>query len=418
MKRIFIVLISFVCLFSAFSKSTTSNNKTNVPFYVKPEISSYGTDPGATPEEISQRLEALPTEMEMRYTPEVQKYIDSYMKKARGQVATLQILSAYYLPIFEKALADAGLPDELKYLPIIESGLDSKATSRCGAGGLWQIMPSVAKGYDMKVNASIDERRDPYIASERACRMLKQAYEKFGDWGLALASYNCGPGNLARALKRAGGDSRQHTFWSVYNYLPAQTRSYVPKFIAMVYIMNYYNEHDIPQVKIPHYAADTIRVSSKVNLSQLAPKYNVSLADLKALNPHLHTDVVPATASRPCNVVLPLAAAQAYRMQRANPDMMIDDSQPLIATAAQVMPVSTAVKVNASAAASEVSKRHNPNFDNYEDVESTTFPGTYVRKSRTKTVNKKKSGKSQVEVVDEDDTFDFINSVRLEGSTL
>ena len=410
MKRIFLVLISFICLFSAFSKPTP-NSKTNVPFYVKPTVTSYGTDPGATPEEIQQRLEALPTEMEMRYTPEVQKYIDAYMKTSRSQVATLQILSAYYMPIFEQALADAGLPEELKYLPIIESSLDSKATSHCGAGGLWQIMPSVAKGYDMKVNAQIDERRDPYIASERACRMLKQAYEKFGDWGLALASYNCGPGNLGKALKRAGGNSKDHTFWTVYNYLPAQTRHYVPKFIAMVYIMNYYAEHNIPTVEIPHYAADTIRVTEKMNLSKLAPKYNISLADLKALNPHFHTDVVPATASRPCNVILPKAAAQAYKMQRANPDIMIDESQPLIAE-------NTVVK-KAISKASEVKangKRNNPNSANYVSQESSSIPGEYIlmpkNHKNSRDIRKRETGiDNQDQELEDGDTFGFIKSI-------
>lgn len=409
MKRIFLVLISIICLFSAFGKKNTTSNKTNVPFYVNPGIESYGTDPGATPEIISERLEALGSEIDLRYNAEVQKYIDNYMKNGRRQVATFQVLAAYYLPIFEKALAEAGLPDELKYIPFIESGLDAKATSYAGAGGLWQIMPSVARGYDMKVNGTIDERRDPYIASQRACTMLKKAYEKFGDWGLALASYNCGSGTLGKALKRAGGEAND--FWSVYNYLPAQTRHYVPKFIAMVYVMNYYAEHNIPEVNVVKYAADTIRVSEKMAISKLAPRFGVSVADLKALNPHFHTDIIPGTSSRPCNVILPLAAALAYKEHRDLPDFMKEDedARMLIAsTNAVPAPTATTAKIS--------EKRHNPNSDNYYDEESSTFPGTYIRKAKTqpaaKNVRKRENGGNPtVENEDPDDTFGFIQSI-------
>ena len=413
MKRIFLVLISFVCLFSAFSKSSSSNNKTNVPFYVSQENVSLGTDPGADPEVIRERLEALNFPMEMRYTDEIQKYIDSYLKTGRRSLATIKVLSEYYLPIFEKALAEAGLPDELKYIPIIESGLDPKATSHCGAGGLWQIMPSVAKGYDMRVNSSIDERRDPYIASERACRMLKKAYEKFGDWGLAIASYNCGSGTLGKALKRAGGDSKEHNFWTVANYLPAQTRHYVPKFIAMVYIMEYYAEHNFPELTKSTFAADTICVSEKVNLSKIASKYNVGISDLKALNPQFHTDVVPGSATRLCNIILPANAAMAYKMNRANPGMMNDDdeSQPMIAEVATKPVVSTPAKATATATNKNQTK-NNPNSIDYEDVESPSMPGTFMRVPRTNKVKNNKPGKKQNEEIDDESTFGFITNMR------
>ena len=409
MKRIFLILISIICLFSAFGKKNTTSNKTNVPFYVNPGIESYGTDPGASPEVISQRLEALGSEIDLRYNAEVQKYIDVYMKNGRRQVTTFQILAAYYLPIFEKAIADAGLPDELKYIPFIESGLDAKATSYAGAGGLWQIMPSVARGYDMKVNGTIDERRDPYIASQRACIMLKKAYEKFGDWGLALASYNCGSGTLGKALKRAGGECND--FWSVYNYLPAQTRHYVPKFIAMVYVMNYYAEHNIPEVKVAQYAADTIRISEKMSIKNLSSMFGVSVADLKALNPHFSTDAIPGTVSRPCNVILPLGAVLAYREYRDLPDFMKnDESSRLLIASANAAPVAV------SAANKGSEKRHNPNADNYYDEESSTFPGTYIRKVKTpqsaNAVRRGETGRGAgMPDEDPDDTFSFIQSI-------
>lgn len=404
MKRILIVLLSFICLFSAYSKkshsssTSKSSTKTSLPFYVSPGIDSYGSDPGATPEVIRERLEALGSDIDLRYTDEVKKYIDNYMKNGRRQIATFQVLSQYFLPIFEQALKEAGLPDELKYLPIIESGLDAKATSYAGAGGLWQIMPSVARGVGMTVNSTLDERRDPYIASKNAVDMLKKAYQKFGDWGLALASYNCGPGTLGKALKRAGGDPKSHDFWTVYNYLPGQTRAYVPKFIAIVYVMNYFEEHNVPRVNVPHYATDTIRVTEKMSLSKLAPKLNVSLADLKALNPQFSTDVVPATASRPCNIILPQAAAMAYKNQKDLPDFLRDNNQPLIAAADPVKPVET----NSQGSGKNQGKKHNPNSANYQDVPSSSMPGVMTR--QRKTVDTKD--------IEDGDTFGFINSIR------
>lgn len=411
MKRILIVLLSFICLFSAYSKKATSSSskstdKTTLPFYVAPNVDSYGTDPGVSSEVIRERLAALDTEMEMRYTDEVKKYIDNYMKNGRRQIANYQILSEYFMPIFEEALAEAGLPDELKYLPIIESALDSKATSYCGAGGLWQIMPSVARGIGMTVNSQLDERRDPYIASKKACDMLKKAYEKFGDWGLALASYNCGPGTLGKALKRAGGDSKSHTFWSVYNYLPGQTRAYVPKFIAIVYVMNYYQEHNVPQINVPHYASDTICVSQKTSLSKLAAKLNVPVSDIKALNPHFSTDVVPATASRPCNVILPQAAALAYKTQKGLSDPETDDVSKTYIASTGAAPTAVSKGGNAK----ETGRKHNPNSSNYYDEESTTFPGTYIKKVKSNAPASKQNVKAEIQ--EEEGTFDFINNMR------
>lgn len=313
MKRIIIVLISIVSLFSIFSKSISSNR-----LQIDYSVPSYGKDPGAAPETVEERLEALQTSVEMRYSKEVQNHIETYMKNGRKQLTSLLALSSYYMPIFEEALKDAGLPDELKYLPVIESQLDALATSPAGAGGLWQFMPIAAKGYDMKINSSIDERRDPYLSSERACRMFKDLYKKFGDWTLVIAAYNCGPGNLQKALRRAGGDPSKHNFWSIKQYLPAQTRKYIPKFIAMVYLMNYYQDHDIPEVKVEtSVATEVISVSEKMSLSKMAPMLNMSVSELKKHNPHFKGDIIPATAARPCNLIVPAAKAQAYRDRMA-----------------------------------------------------------------------------------------------------
>ena len=361
MKRIiFAAIISLTCLFTAISKPSISS-----PFTTNYTVESVGKDPGATPEVVKSRLAALNTSLEMRYDSDVQSYIDRYIKNGRKQLTNLLMLSSYYMPIFEEALRKAGLPEELKYLPVIESSLKAEATSPVGAAGLWQIMAGTAKGYDMKIDGSIDERRDPYLSSERACRILKKQYERFGDWGLAIAAYNCGSGTMSKALKRAGGDPKQHNFWTVYNYLPAQTRHYVPKFIAINYVMNYYQEHDVPEVEVSKFTTDTVHISSKTSLSKVASMVEISKEELRKLNPHFKGDVIPATASRHCNLILPTATAREYKVKMGrNPET------PAVAAQSET----PAVKVNGQK--DQKQRRFNPN---YRDVPSTTMPNTYVR---------------------------------------
>lgn len=309
MKRLFFVLVSLSLIFTAYSKGNTANTP-NFAY----TIESYGKDPGATPEEVEQRLQDLNASVEMRYNKEVQKYIDMYMKTGRKQLTSLLVLSSYYLPIFEDALREAGLPEELKYIPVIESGLNAKATSKHGAGGLWQFMPIAARGYDLKITSAIDERRDPYLSSDRACKMFKDLYDKFGDWSLAIAAYNCGPGTVLKALKRAGGDRSQHTFWTISSYLPAETRKYVPLFIAMNYVMNYYQEHDIPEVPIVDpFTTGTVLITKKTTLRQVAKNADVTVEELRILNPQYRTDVIPGTEGRPCNLILPSHKIAEYK---------------------------------------------------------------------------------------------------------
>ena len=371
MKRICIILFSVICTLSIYGKHKSSKSTQSSSPSIKIEYSlrdDIGTDPGVTSEVVKERLAALPTEMEMRYTDEVLSYINSFMTKGRKRVTNFLALSSYYMPIFEKALKDAGLPDELKYLPIIESGLDPKATSYAGAAGLWQFMPITAKGHDMRITSSIDERRDPYISSVKAAELLKKNYEKFGDWGLALAAYNAGAGTVQKALKRAGGDPKSHTFWTVYNYLPAQTRHYVPKFIAMNYIMNYYPEHNIPEIRIDNLlATETISMVDKISFQKVASMINVTVDELRALNPHCKGDVVPGSDERPCNLIIPAEYVVDFRLQQgleAQPEMM----------------ASNELDKTSNNKSDKRQRRHNPNSDNYEDVPSQTNPNTYVRK--------------------------------------
>ncbi|MBR6698685.1 MAG: transglycosylase SLT domain-containing protein [Bacteroidaceae bacterium] len=264
---------------------------------------STGEDVSYEPEVYMKRLQNLPNVIEMPYNPVVRKFIDQYTGRLRRSVAMFLGASNFYMPIFEDALEAYGLPLELKYLPIIESALNPRATSRAGAGGLWQFMPATGKRYGLEITSLIDDRRDPVKASYAAARMLKSLYEIFGDWTLVIASYNCGPGNVSKAIKRAGGEK---DYWKIYPYLPSETRGYVPAFIAANYVMNYYCEHNICPVatRLPM-GTDTIVVTRDVYMEQISEICGISMEELKALNPQYRTNRIPGNAV-PCNLRMPL----------------------------------------------------------------------------------------------------------------
>lgn len=268
-----------------------------------------------TDEVIIDRLGKLPYVIEMPFNQIVRSYINKYTKEERAQVPALLGLGLYYNPIFEQALEEQGLPLELKYLPMIESSLDPNAVSKHGAAGLWQFMLSTAKGLGMEVNSLIDERRDPYLSSEMAASYLKGLYDSYGDWSLAIAAYNCGPGTLNKAIRRAGGDPKSHDFWSLYNYLPEETRGYVPAFIAVNYVMNYYPEHNIsPVLPTAPLVMDTIHVKERIHLEQISEVLSLPLEELRVLNPQYRADIIPGSADNPCNLILPSQQVHAYLM--------------------------------------------------------------------------------------------------------
>lgn len=367
MKHLLVIIFSFACIFSAFSKENKSNT-----FELNYSIESFGRNPDISPAEVKSRLEALPTRIEMTYSDEVYSYIEKYMKHGRKQLISLLVRSRYYLPIFEKALKDAGLPEELKYLPVIESGLNAKATSHAGAAGLWQFMAVTAKGYDMQVSSSIDERRDPYLSSERACRMLADLYEKFGDWHLALAAYNAGPGRVQKAIKRSGVDPSKCTFRSVSKYLPAETQKYVPLFIAMNYVMNYYQQHNIPEITPEQtFTTDTIRISEKISFKNIASTVDISIEDLRTLNPHFKSDVIPASKSRSCTLILPSHLAREYKIRNGLPVYEMEDPKE-----------GNVMALNSNNSENKKDKLRNWNDDEFMDVPSQSMPGTYVRVAR------------------------------------
>ena len=246
-------------------------------------------------EGIDRKMRSLSEVMTLTCNDEVKRYIDRYTKAGRKSTSYLLGRASYYNPFFEKALRTYGLPQELKYLPIIESGLDPNATSRVGAAGLWQFMTTTGKQYNLQIDNYIDERRDPEKSSYAAARFLSDLYNRFGDWTLVLAAYNCGPGRVSSAIAKAGGGS---DFWAVYRYLPKETRGYVPAFIAVNYVMNYYGDYNITPLPTNLPAqCDTVVIEKDVTLAKVADVLGIDLDKIKTLNPQYKLGIVKALST-------------------------------------------------------------------------------------------------------------------------
>ena len=237
------------------------------------------------------RLQALPCVIELPYNERVRAFIVRYVKRSPKQVARMMRMGEYYFPMFEESLCRYNLPDELKYLPVIESALNPTARSHVGAAGLWQFMPATAKLYGLEVNSLVDERMDPLRATDAACRFLSSMYTIYQDWNLVIAAYNCGSGNVNKAIRRAGG---KRDFWDIYPYLPRETRNYVPIFIAANYAMNYGDEHGICKAPIEKIMlTDTIRTAQRIHLEQVSATLDISMDELRRLNPQYSRDILP-----------------------------------------------------------------------------------------------------------------------------
>ena len=281
-----------------------------------------------------ERLQKLPYVMEMPYNDIVKKFIEMYLQKPDKVEYMLGLGQTYYFPMFEEALERYGVPLELKYLPVIESALNARATSRAGAAGLWQFMVPTGRLYGLEVNSLVDERRDPLKASDAAARYLRDLYNIYQDWHLVIAAYNCGPGNVAKATRYAGGGKKD--YWQIYPYLPSETRSYVPIFIAANYVMNYYREHNMcPMQPTVTVATDTIMVDKRINLQQVSELLNISLDELRFLNPQYRQDIVPGNI-KPYPLVLPFNQLSAYIDNRDT--IPLHRAAELVANRAEVQP--------------------------------------------------------------------------------
>lgn len=295
-----------------------------------------------TDQEYIDRLQRLPTVIEMPYNKIVRAFINMYVERKKSLVESMLGMSLYYMPIFEQALDKYGMPMELKYLPVIESALNPTAVSRAGATGLWQFMLDTAKGMGLEVNSLVDQRRDPYLASDAAARYLKQLYNSYGDWSLAIAAYNCGPGNVNKALRRAGGGKKD--FWEIYPFLPRETRDYIPAFIAANYAMNYYDKHNIsPALASRPIITDTVHINKRVHFQQISDVMGIPMDELRILNPQYRTDLIPGDI-RPYALILPNIQAYCYI---ANEDSIVNHNAELYARRDVVEP-STGATVTTS----------------------------------------------------------------------
>lgn len=249
------------------------------------------TNPVFSDTVYTDRLANLPCIVPMIYNQPVRNHIDRYATKLRHQVSYMLGMMEYYEPLIEQALDIYGVPNELKYLPVVESALNPAAVSRVGATGLWQFMYSTGKLYGLKQNSLVDDRRDPVKSTWAAAKYLKDLYNRFGAWDLAIAAYNCGPGNVNKAIYRSGGKKE---FWDIYWYLPRETRGYVPAFIAATYIMTYHAEHGIcpMESKLP-LATDTIMINRLLHFDQIAAVCDIDMETLRGLNPQYKENVIP-----------------------------------------------------------------------------------------------------------------------------
>ena len=228
----------------------------------------------------------------IEYNPGLENIIKSFLKNRKKSFERLMAISEYYFPLFEEALAKQNVPLEIKYLAVVESALNPKAVSRMGATGLWQFMYQTGKQYNLKIDSYVDDRSDPMKASEAAAQYMANMYAIFGDWDLVLASYNSGPGNVAKAIRRSGG---QQNFWNIKKHLPQETQGYVPAFLATMYIYEYHKEHGIKpsRAAIPHFATDTILIKKEMSFKQISDLLDFPVAQLQLLNPSYKMNVIP-----------------------------------------------------------------------------------------------------------------------------
>ncbi|MDL2208077.1 transglycosylase SLT domain-containing protein [Parabacteroides sp. OttesenSCG-928-O15] len=255
------------------------------------------------------RLESLYRIIPLTYNKSVKDCINLYAEKRRGLVRYMLGMANYYFPIIEQVLDEHDMPDELKYLAVVESALNPNALSRVGAAGLWQFMLPTGKMCGLEINSLVDERRDPVKATHAACVYFQNMYDIYEDWNLVLAAYNCGPGNVNKAIRRAGGKT---DFWDIYTYLPKETRSYVPLFIAAYYIMNYSCEHNLcpVQTTLP-LATDTIMVDKMLHFDQITDLISIDIELLRLLNPQYKRDIIPGN-SKPSILKLPALDCYAF----------------------------------------------------------------------------------------------------------
>lgn len=289
---------------SAFLASIDSNtiklNNKLYPTVWKGDLNIYGFEENEIPiysnEDIKARIALIESEIPLDYNDYVRPYIDLYTVRKRLLLSKVLTLSKLYFPIIEEIFDREGIPLEMRYLAVIESALNHAATSPVGAAGMWQFMAPTGKMYGLKTTNTLDERRDFIKSTEASVKYFKNSYRVYQDWLLVIASYNCGIGNVNKAIKRSGG---KRNFWDIMPYLPKETRGYVPAFIAATYAMNYASEHNIYPADLDlNYHTDTVLVDNRYSLEQLSLALEMPIEELKQLNPSLRKGYIPFTGDK------------------------------------------------------------------------------------------------------------------------
>jgi membrane-bound lytic murein transglycosylase D len=283
------------------------------------DLEEISATPGVSEKLLRERFAKLQKEIPLTYHATSHQFVEYFMYKKVAFTRSMMEKMPLYFPIFEKALQKYGLPVELKYLSMIESGLNPRVISYASAGGLWQFMPATGREFGLYQDRHIDERFDPVKSTDAACRYLSQLYRIFGDWEMALASYNTGPGNVKRAMRR----SRGNTFWTIYSALPQQTRSYVPQFVAMTYMMNFGHDHGIfPEKPEVPYPMDTIHISGYVDLTKFCLLTNVTMEEIQRLNPQITGTILPTNVK---NFILRIPS-EKFEYLASNRNTILDSS--------------------------------------------------------------------------------------------
>lgn len=294
------------------------------------------------PTTVQGRIAYLQKDIPLTYNEQVQSYIDVYSTdRYKRYLSRMMGLGQYYFPIYEQIFEETGLPDQIKYLSIVESALNPHAVSRVGATGPWQFMFATARMYGLAMDSYIDERKDPIAASYAASAYLQEAYDQFGDWLMAIAAYNCGTGNVLRAIRRSGLSDPD--YWAISPYLPRETRNYVPAFIAMTYMLEYHEDHEIVPEEIHlSLSTETVWVHTSVPFSGIAEALDMEEEAIKTLNPAYKRGVVNGTEEVPRRLILPEVPAVAYPALYAVLNNMASDGTPRVVNASNPAPGRTA----------------------------------------------------------------------------
>jgi len=295
MKKSFIVsalVFFFLMLGNAFTYGQYLNHSSEKPEELISPIYQFDFTPDFTYEEVEARVNTMQTNMAFTLNDKIFAFINYFVVRNRNYTRMILERKDVFFPLFEETLNAHGMPDDIKYLSIIESGLNPKAKSRVGAMGLWQFMPATGKMYKLNYDNYIDERMDPEQSTVAAAKYLKSLYQMFGNWEVALAAYNCGPGNVRKAIRKSGG---KNTFWEIYDHLPKETRSYVPQFQAMMYIMRYAEHHNL-HLEEPTYpiAYEKVKFNQSLNFESLSQISGICIEDLEALNPSIQSRMIPS----------------------------------------------------------------------------------------------------------------------------